>query len=153
MRRKLAATSRRSISRGGSGKVSNIVESLEETRVARCQRKYLAAWHRLKIDWQQSASFVRPSSKPAVRSAIKPSRSLRDFPPFRAGPEGIREGFTCFPVFEIRHVDGKTERGIIKVFESDKCVSKGGVVGEVLEMSATAGLPSSSKQPDNYGEP
>lgn len=59
----------------------------------------------------------------------------------------------CFPVFEIRHVGGKTERGIIKVFESDKCVSKGGVVGEVLEMSATAGLPSSSKQPDNYGEP
>lgn len=146
----MAATSRRSISRGGSGKVSNIVESLEETRVARCQRKYLAAWHRLKIDWQQSASFVRPSSKPAVRSAIKPSRSLRDFPPFRAGQEGIREGFTCFPVFEIRHVGGKTERGIIKVFESDKCVSKGGVVGE---MSATAGLPSSSKQPDNYGEP
>lgn len=35
--------------------------------------------------------------------------------------------------------------------ESDKCVSKGGAVGEVLEMSATAGLPSSSKQPDNYG--
>lgn len=41
-------------------------ESLEEhlsrklarTRVARCQRKYLAAWHRLKIDWQQSASAI-----------------------------------------------------------------------------------------------
>ena len=26
------------------------------------------------------------------------------------------------------------------------------MTGEIVEMSATAGLPSSSKQPDNYGE-
>lgn len=58
-----------------SEKMWNLRSKLVRTRVSRCQRKYLTAWHRLKIDWQQFASFVRPSSKPAVRSAIKSSRS------------------------------------------------------------------------------
>lgn len=108
-RRSISSENGGNIERENSNIVDYLLKKLARTRVARCQRKYLAAWHRLKIDWQQSAPFVRPSSKPAVRSAIKPSRSLRDFPPFRAGLRAF-ENDSRVSLFEIRHVDGENAR-------------------------------------------
>lgn len=90
---------------------------------------------------------------PRGRSAIKPSRSDREI--FARDRGHSRTVFSSFLQLEIQITDWGRLRGERdnKWLESDKCVSKGGAVGEVLEMSATAGLPSSSKQPDNYGEP
>ena len=142
-----------------SEKIWNLRSKLARTRVSRCQRKYLTAWHRLKIDWQQFASFVRPSSKPAVRSAIKSSRSSI-FLPFARNRGPLKASFTSlvrfFTIASLALLFDtsvkKGRRAVCFESDSDKCVSEG-TVGEVFEMSVTAGLPGSSKQPDNYGEP
>lgn len=129
-----------------SGKTWNL-------RATRCQSEYTwhSAWHRLKIDWQQFASFVRPSSKPAVRSAIIKSSRSSIFLPLATGAGQTFSIPFSRDLRRSKEIRWHEAAVCLKSDSGSRCVS-GETAGEIVEMSATAGLPSSSKQPDNYGE-